>query len=82
MSVYEKEELEAQKEYYANIKQEMGKERKRKLKFLEKLSIFHAIYERAMEEPTDGPTHWQTDELTDQRTDDSTNLPTDEFTGV
>ena len=41
MSVYEKEELEAQKEYYANIKQEMGKERKRKLKFLEKLSILY-----------------------------------------
>ena len=39
ISVHEKEELEAQKEFYATIKQEMGIERKRKLKFLEKLSI-------------------------------------------
>ena len=41
MSVHEKEELEAQKEFYAKIKQEMGKERKRKLKFLQKLSILY-----------------------------------------
>ena len=41
MSVHEKEELEAQKEFYAKIKHEMGRERKRKLRFLEKLSILY-----------------------------------------
>ena len=40
-SVYEKEELKAQKEYYKKIRQEMGMKRARKLAFLQKLSVVY-----------------------------------------
>ena len=39
VSVYEKEELEAQKAYYAKIREEMGAQRTRKLALLRRLSV-------------------------------------------
>ena len=41
ISVYENEELRAQKEFYEKIRQEMGMKRARKLAFLQKLSIVY-----------------------------------------
>ena len=39
--MYEKEELQAQKEYYQKIKKEMGIKRAKKLAFLMKLSLVY-----------------------------------------
>ena len=41
VTVYEKEELNAQKEYYQKIKQDMGIKRAKKLALLMKLSIVY-----------------------------------------
>ena len=41
MSVNEKEELEAQREFYKKITQEMGAQRMKKLALLQKMSIVY-----------------------------------------
>ena len=41
ISVYENEELRAQKEFYEKIRQEMGMKRAGKLAFLQKLSVVY-----------------------------------------